>query len=48
MNCGWDNLPEAKVCLKCGQSLEMLNCYVNRPHGYTAGRAQEEVHHLRR
>lgn len=43
MNCGWDNLPEAKVCLKCGQSLEMLNCYVNRPHGYTAGRAQEEV-----
>lgn len=29
MNCGWDNLSNTTVCLKCGQPLRMPENYAN-------------------
>lgn len=36
MNCGWDNLSDTTVCLKCGQLLSISTGYANNQNDFVS------------
>ena len=36
MNCGWDNLSDTTVCLKCGQPLSLSAGYANNQNDFVS------------
>lgn len=36
MNCGWDNLSDTTVCLKCGQRLSISTGYANNQNDFVS------------
>ena len=43
MNCGWDNLSDTTVCLKCGQLLSISTGYANNQNDFVSGEGYGEA-----